>query len=142
SVTLTLDATDGGNAAPASELRVDGTVVATPLEVSAAGAHTAIATAIDAAGNQTRVRRYFSIGAQSASGCSLDNFDPASNSVVAASSVTITGSTGGAAGVKINGVPAAVANNSFSGTAELSLEGSNAVSIVCTDAAGRAIGTA
>jgi len=142
SVTLTFDATDGGNAAPASELRVDGTVVATPLEVSAAGAHTAIATAIDAAGNQTRVRRYFSIGAQSASGCSLDNFDPASNSVVAASSVTITGGTGGAAGVKINGVPAAVANNSFSGTAELSLEGANAVSIVCTDAAGRAIGTA
>jgi len=137
SVTLTLDASDG-----ATELRVDGSLVTTPNTVSATGAHTAIATATDAAGNQTRVRRYFTVGGQAGSGCTLDNFDPANNSVVAASSVTVAGSTGGAAGVKINGVPAAVANNSFSGTAELSIEGANAISIVCTDAAGAALGTA
>jgi YD repeat-containing protein len=134
-VSLSADTSEG-----AVELRVDGAVVTAPFSVSATGAHTAIATATDAAGNQSRIRRSFAIGAQSASGCTLSGFDPASGAVVAAQSVTIAGLSGGAAGVKINGVPARVSNGSFSGTAELTREGANAISIVCTDAAGATIG--
>jgi RHS repeat-associated protein len=137
-VSLSADASDG-----TLELRLDGSVVNPPANVSATGSHTAIATAVDAAGNSARITRSFSIGAQAGGGgCSLTQFDPAGGSVVGASSVTITGLSGGAAGVKINGVPAQVANGSFSGTAELTQEGSNTISIVCTDAAGNPTGSA
>ncbi|MCU1347124.1 MAG: hypothetical protein JWO56_154, partial [Acidobacteria bacterium] len=133
-VALTADA---GNVTP--ELRLDGAVVTTPASVSTNGSHTVLATAADTAGNQARVVRTFSIGAAATAGCNLGNFDPVAGSVIGAASVTITGTSGGAAGVKVNGVPARVANGSFAGTAELTVEGSNDVAIACTDAAGAAL---
>ncbi|MEO8033856.1 MAG: Ig-like domain-containing protein, partial [Acidobacteriota bacterium] len=142
STTLSLDASDlpAGNAAPLTELRVDGVVVTAPFLLSATGAHTAVATATDAAGNQARVRRSFLIGAQGAAGCALGAFDPPNGSVVTASSTTVNGTSGGAAGVKLNGVPARVAGSSFAGTVELSQEGPNVVTIACTDGAGVVLG--
>jgi RHS repeat-associated protein len=143
-ITLSVSASDlpAGNPAPTVTVLLDGAAATLPTAVSANGSHTVVVTATDTAGNQTRVKRNFSIGAQATAGCGLSGFDPADGSIVAASTVTIAGQTGGAAGVKINGIPARIANGSFAGTVELTTEGANSVSIVCTDAAGNTTGAA
>ncbi|HEU5162167.1 MAG TPA: Ig-like domain-containing protein, partial [Thermoanaerobaculia bacterium] len=122
------------------ETRLDGAIIALPLTVTAQGGHAIIAVAADSAGNETRAEGTFFIGGASAVGCSLGTFVPASGSIVALSSTGLTGRTGGAAGVKVNGVPASVAKGSFCATVELPVEGANHVEIVCVDAAGNAIG--
>lgn len=123
-------------------LQVDGVVVTQPATVSANGGHTAVAIATDGVGNQTRIQRSFFIGTTAGTaGCGLTGFDPADGSVVTANSTTLVGRSGGAAGVKINGIPAQSANGMFSGTVELSQEGANSVTIVCTDASGAPTGT-
>jgi RHS repeat-associated protein len=123
-------------------LQIDGVAATQPATVSANGGHTAVAIATDGAGNQTRVQRAFFIGTTArTAGCGLAGFDPADGSVVTANSTTLVGRSGGAAGVKINGIPAQIANGMFSGTVELSQEGSNSVTIVCTDASGAPTGT-
>jgi len=144
--TLTVNAADAPIAgvtpvAPTVTLLVDGVAATQPASVTANGGHTAVAIATDAAGNQTRVERSFSIGALQSGGCGLTGFDPADGSVVTANSTTLIGRSGGAAGVKINNIPALVANGMFAGTVELSVEGANTVTIVCTDANGTPTGT-
>lgn len=138
--TLSLQASDT-QAVASSELRIDGIIAAIPATVSN-GRHTAVAIAADAAGNQTRVTRSFTVGAQGSTGCVLTDLDPTSGAVVAASAISVTGRSGGAAGVVINGVPAQVANGSFVGTVELTRDGVNAVSIQCADSSGARIGEA
>ena len=123
-------------------LQIDGVAATPPATVTANGGHTAVAIATDGAGNQTRVQRAFFIGTTAGTaGCGLAGFDPADGSVVTANSTTLVGRSGGAAGVKINGIPAQIANGMFSGTVELSQEGANSVTIVCTDASGAPTGT-
>jgi len=123
-------------------LQVDGIAATQPATVSANGGHTAVAIATDGVGNQTRLQRTFFIGTTTGTaGCGLTGFDPADGSVVTANSTTLVGRSGGAAGVKINGIPAQVANGMFSGTVELSQEGANSVTIVCIDASGTTTGT-
>ncbi|MGH9457003.1 MAG: Ig-like domain-containing protein, partial [Thermoanaerobaculia bacterium] len=137
---LAVDATDERELLSA-EARIDGNVVALPLTFAAAGGHTIAAVAVDAAGNETRLQRTFFIGSTSAAAtCALDAFDPPSGSVIAAAVTGLTGRTGGAAGVKVGGIPATVANGSFCATVELPLEGENAIEVVCTDADGNPIG--
>jgi len=147
-VTLTATASDpviaGFTQAPTTVvLQIDGVAATQPATVTASGGHSAVAIATDGVGNQTRVQRTFFIGTTGGSaGCGLDakSFDPADGSVVTANSTTLIGRSGGAAGVKINGIPATVANGMFSGTVELSQEGANAVNVVCTDATGATTG--
>jgi RHS repeat-associated protein len=138
---ISLDASDAGGSVT-TELTIDGTVAAAPSSVTAAGGHSVVATARDRAGNQSRAERMFFIGAATATAdCKLEGFDPTNNAVVLSSSVTIVGRSGGAIGVKANGVPAVVADGSFSATVELPNEGTNVVTVNCTDANGTPTGT-
>ncbi|HEY0592686.1 MAG TPA: Ig-like domain-containing protein, partial [Thermoanaerobaculia bacterium] len=137
---LALDVSDD-RALGAAVARLDGREIALPAIVSAPGGHAIVAVAVDAAGNEARVERTFFVGAAgSAGGCRLDSFVPASGSVVALATTGLTGRTGGAAGVKVNGIPASVANGSFCATVELPSEGANPIEIVCTDAGGTRVG--
>ncbi len=138
---LTADATDNNAAIPFTFV-VDGNTITTlPLTISAAGGHTAVITARDAAGNESRVERTFTVGSSAGGGCRLEGFDPADQSIINAQKVELVGRSGGAAGVKVNGVAAKMSNGSFCATVELPSEGANAVRIVCTDAAGQETGT-
>ena len=142
---LTLTASDNSGSVT-SELTLDGTKVVTlPVTVTTNGGHSASAIARDAAGNESRVDRTFFIGAATGggnnAGCALTDFDPADNAVVLSSSSTLVGRSGGALGVKVNGVAASVADGSFRATVELPNEGANAVTIVCTDGSGNPTGT-
>ena len=136
---ITTDATDNGQTI-AAQLSIDGVTATQPATITAGGGHTIVAIARDLAGNETRVERTLFVGSNGAGGCALEKFDPPSGSVVTASSITITGRSGGAAGVKINGNGAFVANGSFCATVELPAEGDNSISIVCTDTSGNATG--
>jgi RHS repeat-associated protein len=111
-------------------LQLDGVTVAAPLTVTAIGGHTVVAVAADAAKNETRVVRSFTIGAQSAA-CVLDGFDPKDGAVVTANSVTLVGNSGGAASVTVNGVAANAANGMFSALVQLPAEGANTIVIAC-----------
>jgi RHS repeat-associated protein len=132
-VTLTVAATDNLST-PTTTLQVDGIAVTPPAVVSANGGHTAVAVAADAAHNEARVVRTFFIGAQGGAGCALGNFDPADGAVVTANSVTLVGTSSGAASVTVNNIPAAVANGMFRATVELPAEGPNSVTIACAGA--------
>ena len=136
---LSGEATDKGQAV-SYVLTVDGVAVTSPASVTAAGGHTAVITARDAAGNESRVERTFSIGTAGASGCRLEGFDPAAGSIINSQRVELIGRSGGAAGVKVNGVPANIAAGSFCANVELPQEGANSITIVCTDAAGQPSG--
>jgi len=137
---LTVTATDGGqNITPA--LLIDASPAVSPVTVTTGGGHTLVATARDAAGNETRVERTFFIGGNGGGGCALTDFDPANGSLVTASSITLVGRTGGAAGVKVNSSAAIVSNGSFSANVNLSNEGANVITVQCTDAAGNVLGT-
>lgn len=137
---LTVSATDGGQSLTPT-LLIDAAPAVSPVAVTASGGHTLVATARDAAGNETRVERTFFIGGNGGGGCTLTDFDPANGSLVTANSVTLVGRTGGAAGVKVNGSAAIVSNGSFSADVNLPAEGANTITITCTDAAGNATGT-
>ncbi|HJQ41121.1 MAG TPA: Ig-like domain-containing protein [Thermoanaerobaculia bacterium] len=138
---LTADATDNNAAIPFTFV-VDGNTITTlPLTISAAGGHTAVITARDAAGNESRIERTFTVGSTAGGGCRLEGFDPADQSIINAQKVELVGRSGGAAGVKVNGVAAKMSNGSFCATVELPSEGANSVRIVCTDAAGQETGT-
>lgn len=122
-------------------LTIDGNNVASPITITAAGGHTAVITARDAAGNEARLERTFTIGATAGGGCSLSAFDPADGSTITADKVELIGRSGGAVGVKVNGIAAKMSSGSFSATVELPREGANSVTIVCTDADGNPTGT-
>jgi len=134
------DATDNNAAIPFTFI-VDGNSVTTlPLTISAAGGHTAVITARDAAGNESRLERTFTVGNTAGGGCRLEGFDPPDQSVITGQKVELIGRSGGAAGVKVNGIAAKMSNGSFCATVELPVEGANSVRIVCTDAAGTETG--
>ena len=138
---LSLQASDNRGSVT-SELTVDGTKVPSmPHTVTATGGHVAVAIARDEAGNETRVERTFFIGATGggAVSCALTDFDPADGAVVLSASTTLLGRTT-SEGVKVNDVPASVADGSFRATVELPLEGANVVTLRCTDATGVAFG--
>ena len=139
---ITLQSADTAGAVT-NTLTIDGTnTTASPVTISTAGGHSIIAVARDLAGNETRAERTLFIGASSGTAdCKLDSFDPANGSVVLANSTTLVGRSGGAIGVKVNGVAAAVADGAFTATVELPVEGPNAVNITCTDANGAPTGT-
>jgi len=142
---LTLNASDSGGGTVTSELTLDGTKVVTlPVTVTTTGGHSASAVARDAAGNESRVDRTFFIGTTTGgtgSSCALSDFDPKDGSVVLSAAATLVGRSGGALGVKVNGVAASVADGSFRATVELPNEGANLVTIVCTDGSGNPSGT-
>jgi RHS repeat-associated protein len=133
------DATDK-NEPIAFTLTIDGAPASGTTTVTAVGGHTALITTRDAAGNESRLERTFYIGSTSAGGCALSGFDPADGSVITQQKVELIGRSGGAIGVKVNGIPAKMAAGSFCASVELPNEGPNEVVIVCTDANGNPVG--
>ncbi|HEX8171499.1 MAG TPA: Ig-like domain-containing protein [Thermoanaerobaculia bacterium] len=133
------DATDKGQPVDYS-LRVDGNSVTAPFAVTAAGGHTAVITARDVAGNESRLERTFYVGATAGGGCTLNAFDPPDGATITAAKVELVGRSGGAAGVKVNGIAAKMSAGSFCASVELPQEGANSVTIVCTDVDGKPTG--
>ncbi|MFL6247287.1 MAG: Ig-like domain-containing protein [Thermoanaerobaculia bacterium] len=129
-----------GNASIDYTLLMDGEAVTSPVTITATGGHTVILSARDAAGNESRLERTFYIGSSATSGCRLEAFDPLDQSIVTSQKVELIGRSGGAAGVKVNGIAAKISNGSFCASVELPQEGANSVSIVCTAADGTPIG--
>ncbi|MDQ3280699.1 MAG: Ig-like domain-containing protein, partial [Acidobacteriota bacterium] len=136
---LTATARDKGEPI-AFTLTIDGAGAASPATVKTAGAHVVVVTARDLAGNATRVERTFYVGSEAGAGCRLEGFDPADGSTITAQKVELVGRTGGALGVKVNGIVAKISNGSFCVNVELPKEGANTVNIVCTDADGNPTG--
>ncbi|HEX2835647.1 MAG TPA: Ig-like domain-containing protein [Thermoanaerobaculia bacterium] len=134
---LALQVTDENPQGVVTKLMVDGEIVPEGATSLLDGGHALTATARDAAGNEARVDRIFFVGASGSvgGGCSLSNFDPLLNAAVFSETVRITGRSGGAAGVLINGNAASVADGSFCGDATL-VPGRNEVVIRCADALG------
>lgn len=126
---ITVESSDG-----VPQLVVDSDVAPASTVIDEDGGHTLVATARDAAGNETRVERTIFIGGAGSGACRLSDFDPAHGSVVTSPTVTISGRTGGATAVTVNGTPAVVANGSFCATVELPAEGDNALVISCEGA--------
>ncbi|HXG59336.1 MAG TPA: Ig-like domain-containing protein, partial [Thermoanaerobaculia bacterium] len=127
-----------------TRLIIDGTDLSgapAPAPALTDGGHSLVAIARDAAGNETRLERTFFIGTAIAAGCSISEVDPPSLAAFASGSVQITGRSGGAAGVRINGTPATVAGGSFCGSVALGQEGANEVTIECTDSSGAPLGS-
>jgi RHS repeat-associated protein len=141
---ISLQTSDAGGGAVVTDLTVDGVrATSLPSPITTVGGHSLVATARDLAGNESRAERTIFIGASTGTGgdCSLGDFDPASGSVIVSNSTKLVGRSGGALGVKVNGVAAIVADGSFSATVELPSEGANVVTIACTDANGTPTGT-
>ncbi len=139
---IAVEVTDNATTPLVKMLTIDGELVAEGVVSLINGGHALTATARDAAGNETRVDRVFFIGdTASAAGCALGNFEPADGTAVFSEVVRITGRSGGASGVSINGNAAAVADGSFCGDATLAA-GRNEVTIQCTDASGQPTGDA
>lgn len=136
---IAVTATDNGQSITPT-LLIDAAPAVSPAIVTANGGHSLIATARDAAGNETRVERTFFIGGGSTGGCALTDFDPADGALITADHVTLIGRTGGAPGVKVNGTAAVVSNNSFTATVNLPVEGANVITVTCTDANGTPAG--
>src|SRR5262249_39520516 len=124
----------------ATSLIIDGNSVTGPTPLLADGGHTLVATARDTAGNQARLELTFFVGAGGATttGCGLANFDPPNNAAIFANQVKLTGSTGGAANVLVNGTRANIADGGFTASVALTSEGANAITIQCAGANGAA----
>ncbi|MFP5246030.1 MAG: hypothetical protein ACLGH0_05005, partial [Thermoanaerobaculia bacterium] len=134
---ITIDATDNNPKGLTRRLTIDGSNATPPVNGLANGGHSITAIARDAAGNETRIDRTLFIGSGSVnSGCGFTNVEPANESAVSGASVHITGRSGGAINVLINGTLAEVADGSFCGTAALQ-PGRNEVTIQCADANGQ-----
>ncbi|HEV8660167.1 MAG TPA: Ig-like domain-containing protein, partial [Thermoanaerobaculia bacterium] len=141
--TISLQAADAGGGAVTTELTIDGSkITTTPFTITAVGGHSILAVARDLAGNETRAERTLFIGASTAGNlCQLDSFDPADGSVILSNKTELVGRSGGAIGVKVNGIAAIAADGAFCASVELPLEGANTINIVCTDANGNPTGT-
>jgi YD repeat-containing protein len=136
SPSLTLEVTDNYPTGLTRKLMVDGEILNEVATSLGDGGHALTATARDQAGNETRVDRVFFVGAGGiGGGCALSNFTPAQNAAVFGEVVRITGRSGGAANVLINGKAATVADGTFCGDATL-VPGRNDVTIQCADANG------
>jgi len=110
------------------------------------GGYVVAVAAADAAGNERRVERSFSI---SGAGCSLSEIEPSSGAVVAGETLTIRGRSSGAATVSVRvpvtgadpvehrEYPAQLADGTFvAGDVPLPVIGDNALEVACTDEAG------
>jgi RHS repeat-associated protein len=116
-------------------LTIDGSVV-TAEPTLANGGHVLTVIARDPAGNEARVDRTFFIGSGAVvADCAFTQLDPADGAVVFGESVRITGRSGGAVSVLIDGHAAQVADGSFCGDATLA-PGRNEVVIRCAGANG------
>lgn len=136
SPSLTLEVTDNYPTGLTRKLTVDGEILSEGATSLTDGGHALTATARDQAGNETRVDRVFFVGAGGiGGGCSLGNFTPAQDNAVFGEVVRITGRSGGAVNVLINGKAATVADGTFCGDATL-VPGRNDVTIQCADANG------
>ncbi|HVR39063.1 MAG TPA: Ig-like domain-containing protein [Thermoanaerobaculia bacterium] len=137
SPSIVLDATDNFPGV-VTRLTIDGTTITGTVGTLADGGHSLTAVARDAAGNETRVDRTFFIGGSVATtGCALNSIDPVDNASVFDSTIHITGRSGGAAAVLINGTRAEVSDGSFCGEANL-VAGRNEITIQCANADGTA----
>ncbi len=139
---LTLEVSDAQTSSPIADLTVDGAAAIAPTNITEDGGHVALATARDAAGNEARVERSFTIGSGTgtSAGCSVTQLDPKADSIISSTATRIAGRTS-APGVKVAGVPAEVVDGSFCVSVELPNEGENTITIVCTDASGATIGS-
>ncbi|MEA2572468.1 MAG: hypothetical protein QOI24_4469 [Acidobacteriota bacterium] len=139
---IAVSATDA-NPNVTTRVTIDG-VAGTDATSLRDGGHLLTATARDAAGNETRIDRTFFIGAAGAgSACllSLTAVDPSNFSTILGDHVLLSGRSGGAANVLVNGARASLADGTFSASVQL-VEGRNDISIRCADAAGTASGDA
>jgi RHS repeat-associated protein len=133
---LAVEATDNVPQGLVRELTVDGARVTGAIPALANGGHALSAIARDAAGNETRIDRTFFIGdSVTTGGCGLSAIDPVDGAAVFVDLLRITGRSGGAASVLINGNAAQVADGSFCGEAALQ-PGRNEILIRCADASG------
>src|SRR5205085_4926631 len=135
---IVANATDNNPAGLKTTLTIDGVDVPGASPVLADGGHALTAIARDAAGNQTRIDRTFSIGStvSASGGCALTNFDPPNNAAVFSSSIKFSGRTGGAAAVLVNGNRATIDSGSFATSLQLTHEGANTITIACANADG------
>ena len=116
-------------------LTVDGTVI-TGEVVLGDGGQALSAIARDAAGNEARIDRTLFVGTTLTIGdCAFTQLDPIDGSVVFTDIARITGRSGGAVSVLINGNAAQVADGSFCGDATL-VGGRNEVTLRCADSNG------
>jgi RHS repeat-associated protein len=135
---IRLEASDNNPAGLKTTLTIDGVVITGASPSLLDGGHALTAIATDAAGNQTRIDRTFSVGstASNTGGCTLSNFDPPNNAAVFSDSLTFTGRSGGAAAVLINGVRAGLDSGSFAASLALPHDGANVVTVACADGNG------
>jgi hypothetical protein len=133
---IAVEASDNIPQGLSTELIIDGAPVIGPFPSLANGGHALTSTARDAAGNETRIDRTFFVGdARTEAGCGLSALDPPDGTAVFADFLRITGRSGGAAGVLIDGKAAFVADGSFCGEAQLQA-GRNEIVIQCADGGG------
>ena len=126
---ITIDATDAN--LESTTITLDGAIVAS-VGALPDGGHSITAVARDRAGNESRVSRTFVIGASSSSGggCTLSGFDPADGAVVYSGTVRLTGRSGGASSITVNGNAAQLADGSFQ--ADVTLQpGRNTIEVAC-----------
>ncbi|MFA6958485.1 MAG: Ig-like domain-containing protein [Thermoanaerobaculia bacterium] len=138
---LSVELSDAQSPAPTLELTIDGNASTAPKTIDERGGHVVLATARDAAGNETRVERSFTIGSGTGttSDCRVSQLDPKAGSIIASNVTRIAGRTS-APGVKVGGIAAEVVDGSFCVSVELANEGLNTIEIVCTDASGNPLG--
>jgi RHS repeat-associated protein len=137
---IVVQASDNNPAGLTTTLTIDGIVITGAVPTLADGGHVLVAIATDAAHNQTRIDRAFSVGSTStaAEGCTLNAFDPANNAAVFSNAITFSGHSGGAAAVLVNGSLATIGSGSFSISLPLNNEGANTVTVACANANGTA----
>jgi len=140
SPSIVIQASDNNPAGLTTTLTIDGIAITGSVPAFADGGHVLVAVATDAAHNQTRIDRAFSVGSTTATaeGCTLNAFDPPNNAAVFSSSITFSGHSGGAAAVLVNGSPAAIGSGSFSISLPLNNEGANTVTVKCANVDGTA----
>ncbi|MEO8381785.1 MAG: Ig-like domain-containing protein, partial [Acidobacteriota bacterium] len=139
---LSVEATDNVPQGLTTAVTIDGTAITGDLPMLPNGGHALTAIARDAAGNETRVDRTLFIGeAEAVTGCGLSDIDPPTGTAVFTDLLRVTGRSGGALGVLINGNAAQVADGSFCGEATLT-PGRNEIVIRCADASGNPNGDA
>jgi RHS repeat-associated protein len=145
-----VEVTDTGSEALPPQVFLNGAQIATTepkatVVISDDGGYLLSVVAEDAAGNQTRIERAFTVGV---SACNMTGIEPADGSAVASASVTIRGQTTTARSVQVRAVsasdpqqyqewPASLADGTFlAGDVPLADVGENRVDLVCTSAGG------
>ncbi|MGK2859052.1 MAG: Ig-like domain-containing protein, partial [Thermoanaerobaculia bacterium] len=129
---LTLEASDAGTPNPTLQFTLNGTALSLPT-TAPLGGHVAIAMARDAAGNEARVERSFTIGTGGggSSSCSITNLDPDERDRIVASSVTRIAGRTNAEAVRVAGTVTEVVAGAFCTDVQLPNEGENPIEIVC-----------